>query len=515
MIQSSALLSELSLQLDTAKSLVNQLSGSSKEGLGRNLGSASQDSAHRAAEKRANAAEAQVARLQRELEQARRVTSQSARDAQRLAYQDPLTGLGNAHLLLELTDKLLQKSSADREVLVIIIDIDRFSVLNQTLGHDLADDLLVRLGERLLEQWGETAALGRLSEDEFVLVVSDIPSSEATLRAHGVGEAVRRKMARPYPLQGQEIALTVSQGGTLGNHLATARRLFQQARTALTYAKTQGRDQFQIYSPELESHLRRDASLEFQLRYALESDELFLEYLPTVWLDPADKGRMEGRVIAVEACPRWRHRTEGVLGLEEFLAAAERSGQIVSLGDKVLEMVCADLQSWRQSGVDIYVHIRLSARQLLSANLLERVLQRVDQAGIARERLTFEFDDRLGNLDQDQVEQNLVLLQRAGFTLALGNFGDGALSLRHLRQVSFLKLSPRLAHDCPELCREALVIAAGLAKVAVGVGVDSRDAASFLLDHGCPAVQGKAFLGPVEPSEVPRLAQSTISCQRP
>jgi EAL domain-containing protein (putative c-di-GMP-specific phosphodiesterase class I) len=326
-----------------------------------------------------------------------------------------------------------------------------------------------------------------------------------------VGEDLRRELSRPFLLQGQEIALTVSQGGALGCESATARSLFQQARTALAYAKAQGRDQLRIYNPEIERHLRRDATLEFQLRYALDSDELFLEYLPTVWLDRVENAQAHGRVIGVEALLRWRHRTEGVLMTADFLQAADHSGHSVALGDKAMEMVCRDFQSWHKAGLDVYANVHLSGRQLLSGDLVERAIKRVSGSDIPRDRMTFEFDERVGCLDDIQVDRNLEGLLAAGFRLAMSNFGEGACSLRRLSQVSFLKLSPSLLRGDRELCRQALALAAAMGKVAVGVEVENLATARFLLDNGCATVQGQPFTGPLKASEVLTMASASAT----
>jgi diguanylate cyclase (GGDEF)-like protein len=509
------LLGELSNHLDTARDLLRRLShgpaGGEAACLSLAAGPARGDQRYQEAERRANVAEVQVAKLKRELEQTRQATSASARDIQRLAYQDPLTGLGNANLLYELTEKLLGSTSGQRRVLVIVVDVDRFSVINQMLGHDLADELLLRLGERLLELCGSQAALGRLSEDEFALVVSDLAAPDADRQALALGQKVRQQLSRPFLVQGQQISLTVSQGGTLGTgQSGSAKELFGQARTALAYAKEQGRDQLRIYNPEIDRRLRRDAALEFQLRYALENDELFVEYLPTIWLERAASGAVEGRLIGVEALLRWRHRTEGVLGPADFLPAAERSGQIVAIGDKMIGLICRHCQEWQNAGSGLYVNINLSPRQLLASDFLEKTVRQVDGAGVSRERLTFEFQESFGTLEEVHITDNLAGLHAAGFSLALNSFGDGTCSLERLHQVQFLKLSPRLLQNgySGDLCRQALTIAAGLGKVAVGVGVETAEAARFLIDNGCPTMQGFYFSKPVPPGEVLNLCRS-------
>lgn len=506
----STLPSELLAHLDAAKAIANRLTtgGSSTNG---GTGFIRKE-LYQAAEQRANTAEAQVSRLKRELAALQGETSLSQQELQRLAYQDPLTGLANANLIEEHLRKLLGCKTSRQQLLLLLIDLDHFSTINHTLGQELGDELLVRVGERLLELPGNDTAVGRLAEDEFALVLTLPTLSDVNNHALSMCQKVRELLTRPFVVQGQNITLTVSQGGvSCQGPDISARELLDHARIALVRAKRSGRDQTCLYSSDLERNVRRNATLEFQLKYALENDELFFEYLPILWLDKSASSSVSGRLIGVEALLRWRHRVEGVLEPQDFLQAAERSGQIVAIGEKMLKQACLQQRAWHRQGLDLFLNINLSGRQLLATNIAEVAAQECDQIGVPRERLTFEFSEFLSSFEEIQIEETISKLRSAGFSLAMDNFGDTSCSLRLLSQVQFLKLSPRLVRTNPELCRKALSIAASLGLIAVAVGVETARTAQFMIDNGCPTVQGFFFSRPLDADGVQRLSASSLT----
>lgn len=466
---------------------------------------------YRDAEARANRAEVQLSKIHREMDSVKAQAENSVKGVQKLAYQDVLTGLANLHLLEQHLDVLTKNQN--RQVLILIIDIDRFAVINQVLGHDLGDQLLVRVGERLGQLAGAEAAVGRMGEDEFAVILKlPINAPTASLVKDLFGE-VQRRLSEPFLVQGQNMELTVSGGACVFPNLATSsKELIQKARSALSHAKGQGRDQFHLYSSELLERQRRDSNFEFQLKYALDAGELFLEYLPLIWLErPKGSKSLVGTLLGAEALIRWRHRIEGVLGPGDFLPLAERTGQIVAIGEWILSQVCQQYSAWKEQGLDLFVNVNLSGRQLLASNLAEKVCEAADTAGVPRDRLTLEFHEDFGVLNQARIDRTLKSLQEAGFSLALDNFGDGASSLDRLSQVRFLKLSPRLVQNSPELCYKATTIASGLGLVAVGVGVETAEMARYLLDCGCSTVQGFYFSKPLSAKAIMELHHSKPS----
>lgn len=466
----------------------------------------------RDAEQRASRAEVQVVKLQRRLESESRQSQVSAQELNRLAFQDPLTGLANTNLLLEHLEKSIKGLSARRQLLVIVVDLDHFSVINQMLGHEHGDDLLIRISERLHGLMSELGgAVGRLSEDEFALILT-VAAEGAQDKATDLARSVRNRLDAPFLLQGQRIPLTASQGGTLGTGTGdSGRELLQRAQTALIHAKRNGRNQFHLYNPEFEQHLRREATMEFQLGFAMEGEELFLEYLPIIWQDELPGGVVQGRLIGVEALLRWRHRTEGVLPAADFIEAAERSGRVVGIGQKMFEVACRDFGGWKENGADLYLNFNLSGRELLEPELASRMAEIADRHNAPRARLTFEFSENCATLDEEIIEGGLSALHSQGFSLALDHFGSGVSSLRRLSLVQFLKLSPRLLQGERELVDKALSIARGLGLVTVGVGAETAEAARFLVGQGCPSVQGFYFSRPLDAPGVLELYRSQPS----
>lgn len=465
-----------------------------------------------ASEKRATLAEAQLIKLERRLESEAKQSLASAQELNRLAFQDPLTGLANANLLAEHLEKSVAVINARQRVLVIVVDVDHFSVVNQMLGHEHGDELLVRVSERLHGLMSETqGAVGRLSEDEFALILT-LPAQGAAEMAAELGQKVRLSLGTPFMLQGQKIPMTVSQGGCLGEGgESTGRDLLQKAQTALAQAKRNGRNQFHLYNPELEKQLRRESTIEFQLGFALDGDELYLEYLPIIWQDELPGDVVQGRLIGVEALLRWRHRTEGVLTASEFAEAAERAGRMVVIGQRMFEVACRDFAAWKDEGADLYLNFNLSGRELLEPEWASRAAAIADHYAVPHERLTFEFSESTASLDEVMIEGGISGLRQQGFSIALDHFGSGVSSLRRLSQVQFLKLSPSLLQGDRGLVPKALSIAGGLGLVTVGVGVETAEEARFLLRQGCPSVQGFYFSRPLDAKGVLELYRSQPS----
>lgn len=460
-------------------------------------------------EQRAIQAEAMVVKLRQRLEKDTRQSEASAQELNRLAFQDSLTGLANANLILEHLNKSIAGLVTSRQLLVVVVDLDHFSTVNQMLGHEHGDDLLIRVSERLLGLVSEHGgAVGRLSEDEFALTLS-VTTAQATEKAIAFAEEVRACINAPFMLQGQRIPLTVSQGGALAQGEGdSGKEILHRAQTALAHAKKNGRNQFHLYNPEFERQLRRSATMEFQLGFALEGDELFLEYLPVVWLDELPGGGVQGRLLGVEALLRWRHRGEGVIPATDFIEAAERSGRVVAIGRQMFEVACRDFAQWRQAGADLFLYFNLSGRELLEPEVALVMAEIADRYKIPRDRVTFEVSENCPTLDAGIIEAGLEALSKEGFTLALDGFGSGAFSLRRLSQVQFLKLSRQLLQGDVTLIDKALSLARGLGLVTIGVGAETAEQVQFLVSKGCLGVQGFYFSQPLEAGEISRLHRS-------
>ena len=463
---------------------------------------------YQASERRANEAEVRLSKLSREISFIEDRAANSVREIQRLAFQDELTGLANSHLMRQHLDLLVASCKLNFQVLVIIVDLDRFQMVNQMLGHDMGDELLKRVGERLSQLVRQNSAVARLSEDEFAIVVPDIPIKEVASQARALAENIRRQLATPFSIQGQNIDLTVSQGGSYLPELAkSSREVLQQSRSALSQAKQQGRNQFQLYTPALHHQQQRNAAVEFHLKYALEGKELFADYLPFLKLSKTRAG-IKCEVVGVEALLRWNHRVEGLLPPDQFLPVAERTGQIVPIGEFVIDTVCRQQKLWAQEGVKIFANINLSGRQLLEGDLADKLASKADLHQVPRDSINLEFHEGFGLSQELHIDQSLGKIRGAGFCLALDKFGESASTLQRLDQVTYLKLAPTLVKGDPELCVKALTIAQGLGLVPIAVGIEDLQTALFLLEYGCDMMQGFLFSKPINAKAVSALYKS-------
>jgi diguanylate cyclase (GGDEF)-like protein len=463
---------------------------------------------YRDSERRANEAVVNLSKMEREVELLRSQTTESIRQVQRLAYQDALTGLANMNLIHQYLDSVKQIRGGDNQVLLFLVDLDRFRVVNEVLGPQSGDTLLTRVGERLSLMVGPQDALARRYEDEFLLVFSHIAFKDVMNRAQQLASEVRRALSAPFILDGQKFEITASVGASYFPELAqSTQQLIQQADSALSHVKKQGRDQFCLYSSHLKSHFQRNSTLEFQMRHGLDAGEFFMEYLPIVMMEKTRAG-LEGRLVGVEALIRWQHRVEGLLPPSEFLPQAERSGFVVAMGHWALQQICRQIQMWSQAGVQLFTNVNLCGRQLLQVDMAKEIIAIVGAHNVPADNLTFEFDEAFGNLEEDHIELNIQRLEQAGFSLAIDKFGAGFSSLNRLSRVRFLKLSRQLVQGNRELCRKGILMARGLDLLTIGVGVEDLDAARFLLENGCAMAQGYLFSKPVRAAQIEQLCLS-------
>jgi diguanylate cyclase (GGDEF)-like protein len=440
-------------------------------------------------EQRANEAVARLSKLKREAKLLQRKTEESIARIQSLAYRDALTGVANFHLLKEYIRSLASALPQGCDVVLVLIDLDRFHVINEILGSQIGDQLLVEVAQRLSGLVGQGDAVGRRGEDEFILVISNVPTSSVEQRFLDVADSVRSLLAEPVEIEGQKFQVTASVGGSSFPTLASdTESLIEQADSALSYVKKQGRDQCYFYNPPLKVHLKHNAALELQMPRALHQREFLVEYQPVL-----RRTRQGQSLVGVEAIVRWDNPVEGVLPPESFLPAADESGFIVPLGKWVLEQVCHQIKNWEEQGLKLFTSINLSGRQLLQANMVEQVVERVRALEVEPGSLVFEFRESHATLNEEYIDESLTGLDSAGFSLALDKFGSGFSSLNRLSKARYLKLSAELVEEDRELCQRALAVAKELEMVPVGARVESAGQAEALLNLGCAFVQGSFF----------------------
>jgi diguanylate cyclase (GGDEF)-like protein len=460
------------------------------------------------ARQRAEAEIAKVTKLESEMDLLRSQTRESLRDVQKLAYQDPLTGLANLHLLHQHLDFMNQDAGISSQTLLVAVDLDRFHEFNEVLGTDQADQVLVRVAERLSQMVGPRDALARRGEDEFLLAFSEIPSSEVVQRAKQMMGKIAALIRQPFLIDGQRLELTASVGASYFPLLAdSSEKLLDQTNRALLAAKKLGRNRSCLFDEQLQRGVQREAKLEFQMRRALEAGEFYLEYLPIFSLEKT-KNEFSGRILGVEALLRWNHRTEGFLQPHTFLPLAENSGFIVPLGHWVVRTVCRQLEEWYAQGLSLYATINLCGRQLLQTDLAEGILAETKAHNISPQSLTFEIEENFASLNEAHIDETIDKLQQAGFTLAIDKFGSYYSSLSRLSCAQFLKLSRHLLE--PEnlnLLTKAMAVSRGMGLSGIGVGAETVEAVERVYRSGCALVQGHAFSPAVAAKEVRELAK--------
>jgi diguanylate cyclase (GGDEF)-like protein/PAS domain S-box-containing protein len=415
------------------------------------------------------------------------------------AFHDPLTGLPNRTLLLDrLGQALLRLARSPGEVAVLFLDVDRFKVINDSLGHDAGDELLVEIAGRIERSLQAADTVARFGGDEFVVVCERL-RGESDARA--VAERLARTLAEPVTLShGGAVVTTTSIGIALarGPH-DRPEALLRDADTAMYRAKERGRARTEVFDPTLRSHVVVRLETERALRHALERNELRLLYQPAVRLS-------DGELVGAEALLRWRHPARGLLGPHEFIDVAEETGLIVEMGDWVIEQACAELARERVVRPDgpVVLSVNLSGRQLARPELVEGIHRHLDVAGIPPSLLCLEVTESVLLDDVEASVAALHALKDVGVRLAVDDFGTGYSSLGYLKQFPFdqLKIDRAFvaglgssdADDAIVLAAVQMAHALGMEVVAEGVETEQqRDRAR---DLGCDLAQGFLFAPP-------------------
>jgi len=420
---------------------------------------------------------------------------------QRLAYMaqfDPLTGLANRSLLSDrIVHTLAQARRNGWQVGVLFIDLDRFKLVNDTLGHDAGDRLLVEVAQRLVDCVRASDTVSRLGGDEFACVLSQLAKvDDAAL----VAQKIVTDMARPFTLAGQQVYVSASVGiGIFPNDGADADTLLRNADTAMYRAKEQGRNAYQFYLPQMNEQLLERMQLQTQLRGALERREFVLHYQPKADL-------ASGEVSGFEALLRWQHPVRGLVPPLQFISILEETGLIVQVGEWVVRSVCEQLMQWRAQGLTPRpVAINLSARQFQQRNLDASIAAIIEQTGVDAGLLEFELTESLLMRDPEEATRVLNNMRSFGVRLSVDDFGTGYSSLSYLKRfpLDALKIDRAFVREVTSDADDASITVAiiGLAHTlklkVVAEGVETEAQLAFLRANQCDEMQGFYFAKPL------------------
>ncbi len=443
------------------------------------------------------------------LEDEREAASIAADQVEHLAYHDAMTGLPNRPLFMDrLIIALAQANRANQKLAVLFLDLDRFKNINDSLGHTVGDTLLKSAAERVRRCVREGDTVARFGGDEFTLL---IPRIEKVEDAAKIANKIIETLKIPFQVGGLDLFITTSIGVAIfppdGSDPET---LVRNADTAMYRAKDQGRDNYQLYAPDMNAQAAERLGLENELRRAVRQNEMLLHYQPI--LDAAS-----GAVVGLEALIRWQHPERGLLPPAHFISIAEVSGLIVPIGEWVIRTACRQVRQWQKKlDFPFTIAVNLSARQFQHADLVSQIRSAVIDTGIDPSSLEVEITESSAMQNAENTLFKLRELKSLGIRIAMDDFGTGYSSLNYLKQfpIDTLKLDQSFVKDVMTDARDAAIVGAvismshRLGLKVVGEGVETPAQHEYLRREGCDFVQGYLFSHPKPPDEIEMLLRS-------
>jgi len=431
------------------------------------------------------------------------VTDQKAAEQQLLhnAFHDPLTALPNRVLFTDRLRRVLDevKSGDGASFAVLFLDLDRFKVVNDSLGHQIGDQLLVAAARRLEACLRPGDMVARLGGDEFAIIVDRVKHSSDAVQA---AERIREHLAAPFNLSGHEVFISASIGISL-NQIASEEPedILRNADTAMYRAKEHGRGSFELFDKGM--HIRNAALSQLQtgLRRALAHGEFRVHYQPIISLD-------SWRISGFEALVRWEHPEHGYISPLKFIPVAEETGLIIPIGQWVLREACEQLRAWQEqfpSDPPLSISVNLSGKQLSQPDLIDRISKILDETGLAPESLKIEITESAIIENIDAAATTLKRIKALGIRLSLDDFGTGYSSLSYLHRfpIDTLKIDRSFVSriNLPkntEIVRTILTLASNLGMDVVAEGVETRDQILQLTGLNCEYVQGYLLSKPID-----------------
>ena len=418
----------------------------------------------------------------------------------KLAKYDVLTGLSNRSKFHDFTEgKITYCAHNNKKLALLFIDIDHFKNINDSMGHDAGDELLVSIAERLRNCIRETDLVARIGGDEFAITLLEMGSPNQVTK---IVQQILKVLRKPFFIQSQEINISASIGISLypesGSDVKT---LTKTADTAVHQAKTDGRNTYRFFSSEIQNRVLEQHSLELALKKALLNDEFFMHYQPLI-------DALSGKVVGLEALIRWQHEDWPNIGPDQFIPVAEECGLLPALGKWVLLNACRQAVKWLKDSAitfDLPVSINLSPKQLIHSDFVDVLIDVLHETQIPPENLVLELTETAVMQDPETAITTLGEISKAGIKLAVDDFGTGYSSLNYLKQlpINKLKIDRSFVNDIgvdqngEAIVKAILALAHSLNLEVVAEGVEKQFQVDFLRGHECEVLQGYFFSRPL------------------
>jgi diguanylate cyclase (GGDEF)-like protein/PAS domain S-box-containing protein len=423
------------------------------------------------------------------------------------AQHDPLTGLANRTVLREQLEARLASRRRASSVAVLFLDIDDFKVVNDTLGHEIGDAMLLEVGRRLQAERRSRDLAARMGGDEFTILVSGLRGTDDAV---AVAERIRRTLRRPIQLGDRKLTIGVSIGIAIATQRTTkAEDLLAEADTALYEAKARGKDRHVLFHPSMRDRAWSRLDLEGDLRRAIEHDEFEVHYQPIVDLTTR-------QMVEIEALVRWRHPQRGLLPAGAFIPLAEANGLVVPIGHAVLEKACRQLRGWHDAfpqHANLRVSVNVSARQAEDPAIVGLVGRLLAETGLEARHLSLEITETAMLADSAASEEFLRRLGELGVNLAIDDFATGFSALDYVKRLSVrsLKIDRSFVSGLGRSAEDSAIVAAtiafahGLGLIATAEGIETEAQLAALRELGCDRGQGYLFARPLPPESLEGL----------
>jgi diguanylate cyclase (GGDEF)-like protein/PAS domain S-box-containing protein len=420
-----------------------------------------------------------------------------------MASHDALTGLPNRTLLQDRIEQtLVHNKRRNLQSAVLFIDLDKFKIINDTLGHDVGDSLLKEAAARLIAEVRSEDTVARQGGDEFIILLSTISQPHD---AELISQKLLDSLTQPFIIKGRELHISASIGIAIYPDDGTEMEvLLKNSDIAMYHAKESGRNNYQYFSSKMNEQAAEKQALSSDLRHAVERNELFLVYQPVVDIP-------SGQMAGMEVLLRWQHPDFGLISPTKFIPLAEESGIILPIGDWVFRTACVQLKKWQDRGYEVpRLAINLSAKQFRQTSLAETIAIILKETGVDSHNIGIEITESMLVKNIDEVVDTLLKLSNMGLEISIDDFGTGYSSLSYLKRfpINKLKIDKSFVDDITTHPDDAAIVKAiiamahGLQMKVVTEGVETKEQLEFLRQHGCEQYQGFIYSKPLPAAEI-------------